>query len=222
MFTHLHNFCAVDLSAFYFDVRKDSLYCDPAGGLKRRAARTALDLVFDCLAKWLAPVLCFTAEDAWLCRHGDAESASVHLQLYPDIPADWRDGALGEKWGKIRELRRVVTGAIELERAQKRIGSSLQAAVKVYATPGHEAGFSRVDLPEIFITSDAAFVHGGAPPGAFTLPDMPGVGVAIGLAAGEKCARCWKVLPEVGWVKSHPDLCQRCAGAVDLLAKGKT
>ncbi len=221
MFTELHNFCAVDLSAFYFDVRKDSLYCDPASDVKRRAARACLDRVFDCLAKWLAPVLCFTAEEAWLSRHGDAESASVHLQLYPDIPADWRDDALGEKWGKIRELRRVVTGAIELERAQKRIGSSLQAAVTVYATPRHETGFERVDLPEIFITSAAAFAQGGAPSGAFTLPDMPGVSVAIGPAAGEKCARCWKVLPEVGSVKTHPDLCRRCAGAVDLVSKGK-
>ncbi len=219
MFTHLHNFCAVDLSAFYFDVRKDSLYCDPAGDLKRRAARAVLDRVFDCLAKWIAPVLCFTAEDAWLCRYGDAESSSVHLQLYPDVPASWRDDDLGEKWGKIRELRRVVTGAIELERAQKRIGSSLQAAVKVYAASQREADFGQVDLPEVFITSAAAFAQNPAPQGAFTLPDVPGVGVAVGLAAGEKCGRCWKVLPEVGSVKSHPDLCRRCAEAVDVLSR---
>ena len=220
MFTELHNFCAVDLSAFYFDVRKDSLYCDPAGDLKRRAARAVLDRVFDCLARWLAPVLCFTAEEAWLCRHGDADSASVHLQLYPDVPASWRDAALGEKWGKIRTLRRVVTGAIELERAQKRIGSSLQAAVKVYADDSYAATVRGIDLPELTITS-ATVVNPGLPPGdAFVLPDVPGVGVAVGLAAGEKCARCWKVLPEVGSVKSHPDLCRRCAGAVDGLARG--
>src|SRR6185437_2077004 len=121
-------FCAVDLSAFYFDVRKDSLYCDAPGSPPRRATRSVLDRVFECLVRWLAPVLCFTAEEAWLSRHGDAEDSSVHLQLFIDLPSGWRDDALGAKWAKIRDLRRVVTGAIELERAQKRIGSSLQAA----------------------------------------------------------------------------------------------
>ena len=144
----------------------------------------------------------------------------MHLQLFPDVPASWRDAALGEKWGKIRDLRRVVTGAIELERAQKRIGSSLQAAVKVYADDFYAATVRGIDLPELTITS-ATVVNPGLPPGdAFVLPDVPGVGVAVGLAAGEKCARCWKVLPEVGSVKSHPDLCRRCAGAVDGLARG--
>jgi isoleucyl-tRNA synthetase len=220
MFTELHNFCAVDLSAFYFDVRKDSLYCDPAGDVKRRAARATLDLVFDCLVKWLAPVLCFTAEEAWLCRHGDAGDASVHLQLYPEIPASWRDDAIGEKWEKIRTLRRAVTGAIELKRAEKFIGSSLQATIGVYAESQNAAGFKDVNLPETFITSDAVFMHGDAPAGAFTLPDVPGIAVVVDRAAGEKCARCWKVLPEVGSVKAHPDLCHRCADAVDGLAKG--
>ena len=111
MFTALHNFCAVDLSAFYFDIRKDRLYCDTPDDVGRRAARTALDRCFDCLVRWLAPVICFTAEEAWLARHGDAPGRSVHLELFPDVPAAWRDEALGERWQKLRDLRRVVTGA---------------------------------------------------------------------------------------------------------------
>ena len=220
MFTHLHNFCAVDLSAFYFDVRKDSLYCDPAGERKRRAARTVLDRVFDCLVRWLAPVLCFTAEEAWLCRHGDAESSSVHLQLYPETPESWRDDALGEKWAKLRDLRRVVTGAIELERAQKRIGSSLQAAVQIFAEDGYAGAAAGIDLPELCIASATGLKPGAPPQSAFVLPDVPGVGVTVGLAVGKKCARCWRVLDEVGEVESHPDLCHRCADAVDALARG--
>jgi isoleucyl-tRNA synthetase len=216
MFTAIHNFCAVDLSAFYFDVRKDSLYCDTPSALQRRAVRTTLDHIFECLTRWLAPVLCFTAEESWLARHGD--QSSVHLQLYRDVPASWRDEALAAKWVKLRELRRVVTGALELERAQKRIGASLQASVEIFATPDFVSALGGVDIPEICITS-AGVVHQAAPPAdSFTLPDVAGVGVRVSLAPGEKCQRCWKVLPEVGSVKEHLDLCHRCAAAVDALA----
>ena len=216
MFTALHNFCAVDLSAFYFDVRKDSLYCDAPGNPQRCAVRSTLDHIFECLTRWLAPVLCFTAEESWLARHGD--QSSVHLQLYRDVPQSWRDEALAAKWVKLRELRRVVTGALELERAQKRIGASLQAAVEIFATPDFVAALAGVDLPEICITS-AGVVRQAAPPAdSFTMPDIAGVGVRVTLAPGEKCQRCWKVLPEVGSIKEHPDLCRRCAAAVDALA----
>jgi isoleucyl-tRNA synthetase len=214
LFTALHTFCAVDLSAFYFDVRKDALYCDAPGALRRRAARTVLDRVFDCLACWLAPVLCFTAEEAWLCRHGGGDGESVHLQLHPAVPARWRDDTLGLKWARIRELRRAVTGAIELERAQKRLGSSLQAEVEVFAEPNDVAALAGLDLAEICIASSAA-IHPATPPdGAFTMPEAPGVGVLVRLAPGEKCQRCWRVLPEVGADPDHADLCQRCAETV--------
>jgi len=214
MFTELHNFCAVDLSAFYFDVRKDALYCDPFDGERRRAARTVLDRVFDALVRWLAPVLCFTAEEAWLCRHGDGDDRSIHLQLYPDILTDWRDEALGLQWTRIRDVRRVVTGAIELKRAEKFLGSSLQAAVRVYAGAEAQTAFAGVDPAELCITSAAAFASGTPPAGAFTLSDVPGVAVVVERAPGEKCARCWRVLPEVGGDPAHPDLCRRCTGAV--------
>jgi isoleucyl-tRNA synthetase len=214
MFTALHNFCAVDLSAFYFDVRKDALYCDPPDAARRRAARTVLDRVFDCLVRWLAPVLCFTAEEAWLCRHGAAPESSVHLQTYAEVPAGWRDDALGAKWARIRELRRVVTGALELERAQKRIGSSLQASVAIHADADYVAALAGLDLAEICITSDGTLSAAPPPAGAFTLPDVTGVAVVVGSAPGEKCQRCWRILPEVGTLASHPDLCRRCADAV--------
>ena len=219
MFTTLHNLCAVDLSAFYFDVRKDSLYCDAPDSPRRRAVRSVLDHVFEHLVRWLAPVLCFTAEEAWLSRHGDADDSSVHLQLYRDVPKSWRDDALGAKWAKIRDLRRVVTGAIELERAQKRIGSSLQAAVEIFVTSEWLAPLEGIDLPELCITS-AAILHTVAPPGgAFCLGDVSGVAVRVAAAPGEKCERCWRVLPEVGRVAAHPDLCYRCTEAVESLAQ---
>jgi isoleucyl-tRNA synthetase len=220
MFTEIHNFCAVDLSAFYFDVRKDSLYCDQPRAVVRRAARTVLDHIFECLVRWLAPVLCFTAEEAWLARHG--EGSSVHLELYPDLPQAWRNAALGAKWGKIRELRHVVTGALELERAQKRIGSGLQAAVEIFASPDDAATLAGIDLPELCITSGATLRAAAPPADSFTLADVPGVGVRVSAAPGEKCQRCWKVLPEVGTVAAHPDLCHRCAEAVDALAGAGT
>jgi len=214
MFIELHAFCAVDLSAFYFDVRKDSLYCDPPGDLRRRAVRTVLDRVFDALVRWLAPVLCFTAEEAWLCRHGDGDDSSIHFQRYAPIPSTWRNEALGLKWTRIRDVRRVVTGAIELKRAEKFLGSSLQAAVRIYANADAHTAFAGVDAAELCITSAAAFAADAPPAGAFTLPDVPGVGVMVERAPGDKCARCWRVLPEVGGDPTHVDLCRRCAEAV--------
>jgi isoleucyl-tRNA synthetase len=214
MFTALHNFCAVDLSAFYFDVRKDALYCDAPDSARRRAARTVLDRCFDCLVRWLAPVLCFTAEEAWLCRHGDAPDESVHFALYPAVPAAWRDDALAEKWGLIRDLRRTVTGAIELERAQKRLGSSLQAEIEVVAEPRHVAALAGLDLAEICIASSGTVRTGTPPADWFALPDVAGVAARVTLAPGDKCQRCWRVLLEVGAQPGHADLCRRCAAVV--------
>jgi isoleucyl-tRNA synthetase len=213
-FAELHTFCAVDLSAFYFDVRKDSLYCDPADAGRRRAARTVLDLLFDHLTAWLAPFLCFTAEEAWLSRHpGGGES--VHLRLFPEVPAAWRDDALAAKWETLRQLRRVVTGALEIKRAEKAIGSSLQACPIVYAGEPFRAAAHNVDLAELFITSDARFAEGEAPADSFALADVPGVRVTVALASGDKCERCWKVLGDVGSHPEHQGVCLRCADAVD-------
>jgi len=145
----------------------------------------------------------------------DGDADSVHLRLYPTIPSGWLDPALGEKWKTVRALRRVVTGALELERAEKRIGSSLQAAPHVHAAPEYVAALSGLDLAEICITSGGDLVTGDAPAGAFSLPDVAGVAVVPALASGTKCARCWQVLEEVGKSAKHPLLCQRCEAAVE-------
>jgi isoleucyl-tRNA synthetase len=215
LFTALHNFCAVDLSAFYFDIRKDRLYCDGFDDPHRRAARTVLDRTFDCLVRWLAPILCFTAEEAWLARYGDAAGRSIHLELFAEVPETWRDPALAERWAGLRDLRRVVTGALEVERAEKRIGSSLQAAVAIFAPEPLVATLGDVDLAELCITSAATVEAAPPPAGAFTLPDVTGIGVVVSPAIGTRCERCWRVLPEVGHVPGHDDLCQRCAEVID-------
>jgi isoleucyl-tRNA synthetase len=227
MFTALHNFCAVDLSAFYFDIRKDSLYCDRADDPRRRAARTVFDRLFDCLTAWLAPILCFTAEEAWQFRHGRSEADrwpdSVHLRLFPELPADWRDDALAARWHKVRAVRRVVTGALERKREDRLVGSSLQARCVVYFPENKwdlADAFSDIDAAEIFITSDAELRRvsdgGDVPEGAFALGEIESLGVVVVVerAAGERCERCWRVLPEVGRDPDHPGICGRCADAV--------
>ena len=165
-----------DLSAFYLAIRKDSLYCDPPSWTRRRACRTMLDQLFHCLTSWLAPILCFTAEEVWLSRFGDAES-SVHLMPFAAPPAEWRDPRLGEKWESIRAVRRVVTGALEIERQEKNaIGSSLEAAPVVYvADPQMLTALEAIDLAEISITSDATVKTGAGPSEAFRLDEVKGV-----------------------------------------------
>ncbi len=216
--TELNTFCSGDLSAFYFDIRKDAIYCDPPSSLRRRAGRTVMAEVFSFLTAWLAPITCFTAEEAWLARPKDMPDGaadSVHLRIFSTIPAGWLDPALGEKWKTVRALRRVVTGALELERAEKRIGSSLQAAPHVHVAPEYVAAMKGLDLAEICITSGGELVAGEAPSGAFTLADVGGVGVVPAPAHGAKCARCWQVLEEVGKSATHPLICRRCEAAVD-------
>lgn len=217
LFTELHNFCAVDLSAFYFDIRKDALYCDAPTSVRRRATRTVLHEVFSRLTAWLAPILCFTAEEAWRARPFKTGEESVHLRVYPETPADWRDAALAARWDKIRDIRRVVTGALERARADKKIGSSLQAAPVVHLSPERKAELAGIDIAEIAITSGVTLAEGAAPAGAFSLPEVAGVAVVVELAGGEKCERCWQVLTEVGSHQNHPTLCNRCTDAVESM-----
>jgi isoleucyl-tRNA synthetase len=129
------------------------------------------------------------------------------------VPQSWRNDALAAKWNKIRDLRRVVTGALELERANKRIGASLQAHPKIFANGAYVDALNGIDLAEISITSAATLQPGAAPGGAFTLSDVPDVGVVVELADGEKCERCWRVLPDVG-SHGHPGVCGRCDEAL--------
>jgi isoleucyl-tRNA synthetase len=212
--TALNIFATNDLSAFYFDIRKDALYCDAASSPRRRASRTAMAAIFDALTAWLAPILPFTAEEAWLTKN-PSETDSVHLRLFPDLPKAWSDEALGRKWDRIRDLRRVVTGALELARAAKTIGASLEAApVLVLAKDEDVRLFDGLDLAEIAITSAARIDQGTAPEGAFTLAGVEGAACVFAPAEGDKCTRCWKVLPDVGHDPAHPMICGRCAEAV--------
>jgi isoleucyl-tRNA synthetase len=214
IFAALNVFMTVDLSAFYFDIRKDALYCDPISSLTRRAALTVLDQLFCCTVVWLAPMLCFTAEEAWLSRYGSG-AGSVHLELFPELPAQWRDQALAEKWRKVRQVRRVITGALEIERAGKRIGSSLEADPFVHvADPELFAALVDTDLAEVCITSAATLVQGEGPADAFRLPEVPCVAVEVRLAAGTKCARSWKITPNVGSDPAYPDVTPRDAQAL--------
>ena len=129
-------FMNADLSAFYFDIRKDALYCDAPSSLRRRGALEAIEHIFRAVTVWLAPILVFTTEEAWSAR--DAAHRSIHLEQFPAIPTAWRDDQLAKTWETIRMLRLVVTGAIEIARAEKQIGSSLEAAPRVYlSNPEH-------------------------------------------------------------------------------------
>ena len=214
VFHALSNFMTVELSAFYFDIRKDALYCDPVTSPTRRACRTVLDALFEYLTAWLAPMLCFTMEEVRQSRYPD-EQASIHLQTFPDVPAAWRDEALAAKWRKVRDLRRVVTGALEIERKEKRIGSSLEAAPEIFvADPAIKTAMAGVDLAEIAITSQAVLKEGEGPTDAFRLDDVAGVAVVPHLAQGRKCARSWKILPDIGADPRYPDLSPRDAAAV--------
>ena len=214
IFAALSAFMTTDLSAFYFDIRKDALYCDPISSTTRKACLTVIDQLFRATVLWLAPMLPFTAEEAWLARY-PSEDGSVHLELFPEVPSSWRDEALAEKWRKVRNVRRVVTGAIEIERAGKRIGSSLEAAPIVYVSdPDLFGALVDIDLAEVAITSAATLVEGDGPPEAFRLDEVKGVAVEVGLAEGTKCARSWKILASVGSDPAYPDVSPRDAQAL--------
>jgi isoleucyl-tRNA synthetase len=201
VYPELHSFCSADLSAFYFDIRKDTLYCDRPDSLRRRAARTVLDHLHRCLTIWLAPVLCFTAEEAWSARFGNG--GSVHLQTFPEIPPSWHDTELAARWARLRDIRREVTTAIEQLRACGEIGASLQAAVSL-GLPAADSGLlPTAEWQDLAIVSSLDL-----------MADAPVVSVSVTKATGSKCTRCWRVLPEVGSVAAHPALCLRCADAV--------
>jgi len=210
----LTQFMNTDLSAFYFDIRKDALYCEPISSIKRKAALETIEQIFRCTCVWLAPLMCFTAEEAWLARY-PSETASVHVETFPKLPASWRDDALAEEWEQIKRVRRVVTGALEIERANKRIGSSLEAAPQVFIDDDElEAVLEDIDFAEVCITSGVEIVSGEAPDGAFKLPDVANVGVVPKPAQGKKCARSWRITTDVGSDPAFPDLSARDAAAV--------
>ncbi len=210
----LFNFMTIDLSSFYFDIRKDALYCDAPSSPTRRACLTVLHHLFDCLTAWLAPVLAFTMEEVWQNRYPD-ESFSVHMRQFPETNPDWLAPELADKWSHIRAIRRVVTGALEIERREKRIGSSLEAAPIVYVNNDEAfAAMQGVDMADICITSQIELRQEAPPADAFVDADIVDIGVVPALAVGEKCQRSWKIHPDVGSVADYPNLTPRDAAAV--------
>jgi len=211
VFRAIFDFATLDLSSFYFDIRKDALYCD--GETNRRlSALTVLNILHERLTTWLAPILTFTMEEVWLERM--PEETSVHLVDFPDTPAAWRDNALAERSEKVRAVRRVVTGALEEQRTAKVIGSSLEAAPTVYLSADFAAIITNSEtFADLCITSQITLSQDAAPEGAFVLQDVEGVAVSFAKASGEKCDRCWKVLPDVG-THTHQGVCARCDAAL--------
>ncbi len=215
VFRAVFEFATVDLSSFYFDIRKDVLYCD-APGTRRNACRTVLDILFHRLTTWLAPVLVFTMEDVWLARF-PSDDDSVHLQDIPTTPKDWLNDPLATKWDGIRRTRRVVTAALEIQRQNKVIGASLEAAPVVYIEDATLLETLRtVPFDDICLTSEITLTNDPIPDNAFTLPETAGIGVIFEKALGNKCMRCWKLLSDVG-THAHTDTCARCN---DALSKG--
>jgi isoleucyl-tRNA synthetase len=210
----LSHFMNTDLSAFYFDIRKDTLYCEPYSSAKRKGALDTIEQIFRHVTLWLAPLLCFTAEEAWLARY-PSEDGSVHLEVFPDVSKSWRNEALAEDWEQIKRVRRVVTGALEIERANKKIGSALEAAPHVFIEDDQMlSALEGIDFAEVCITSGIEIVEGEAPTGAFTLADVPGVGVVPRKATGRRCARSWRYTDDVGSDPDFPELSARDAAAV--------
>jgi isoleucyl-tRNA synthetase len=225
IFALLTNFMTQDLSAFYFDIRKDALYCDAWSSNKRKSCRTVMDQLFHCLTTWWAPILTFTMEEVWLTRF-DGEGSSVHLMQFAKTPGEWHQSDIARKWDMIRNVRGAVTGALELERAQKRIGSSLEAAPTVYVQMDADsiAVLKACDFAEVCITSDITIVEGEGPANAFRLDDLKNVAVVPAKAEGQKCARSWKISKDIGKDKDFPDITPRDAEAVREWQKrfGKT
>ena len=210
----LLNFMTNDLSAFYFDIRKDALYCDPYSSLRRKACRTTIDILFEHVTRLIAPMLAFTAEEAFWSRYPGKDD-SIHLKTFLEVPPEWKDGELAEKWDRIRRLRSVITGALEIERREKRIGSSLEAAPVVHVSDAELLAASEgVNMADVAITSDLTLKEGEGPADAFRLEEVPGVAVVVKKAEGRKCARSWKITPEVGADPEFPDITPRDAEAV--------
>ncbi|WP_373492379.1 isoleucine--tRNA ligase [Parasphingorhabdus sp.] len=184
----LNAFAQEDLSAFFFDIRKDCLYCDAADDPKRMAYRTVMDILFHALTRYIAPVLVFTAEEIWQSRFPDEED-SIHLKEWPEVDAGWLDGDLAGKWEKIRDAREHVTEAIEPLRREKTIRSSLEAEV-VY--PMADLPISSDEFAELAIVADV----------------RDGDVIAVSKTDNHKCGRCWRLLPEV---EEDGMLCDRCA-----------
>lgn len=217
IFKDIYNFCTLELSAFYFDIRKDTLYCADRQSLEYKGTCFVLEKLFEYISIWLSPILSFTTEEAWQIRH---PSSSVHEQDFPMPPAIWQRDDLREQMDALLKIRAITTGALEKARADKKIGSSLQAKLNLYVDSQKEPlpYLTNFDLPQIMITSDVEIHHTAAPPFAEIVPNLPSISLNIVPATGQKCERCWRVLPEVE--KTPHLLCERCENVVATFPEG--
>lgn len=216
-YSELHTFCANDLSAFYFDIRKDAVYCDAKDDIKRLSCLTVMNKLFICISHWLAPVLSFTAEEAWLSYQLNQDKKSIHLQTFPEIPEIWNNEKIGEKGIFTQEVRKTITASIEIERLAKTIGSSLEAEIYIYSNDPENSKFlNSMDFSEIAIVSKAVIVNAQVPSNA-TMNDELNIGVVVKQASGEKCERCWKIMDSVKLNDTEfgqINLCPRCLEAI--------
>ena len=207
MFTTLLNFCSNDLSAFYFDIRKDSIYCDSFDSKKRRSARTLLNLIFDHLVRWLAPSLSFTCEEAWKAK---GNTSSIHLEDFLKASQDFKNNDIANKWNIIKNIRKVITGAIEKKRAEKLIGSSLEANVIIYVKEDLKKKIEEINFDEIAITSSFQLLDYKNKKDYFALEEIDDVAVTVEKTDGQKCERCWKYTD----ILQDKQICQRCDEAI--------
>ena len=208
MFTTLLNFCSNELSSFYFDIRKDTIYCDKKYSMKRRSARTLLDILFNVLIRWLAPSLVFTCEEAWKAR---GNKSSIHLEEFFEIDSKFENVQIFQKWKTIKDIRKVITGALEKKREDKIIGSSLEASINIYVSSKIFSKLQNIDFAEIAITSSASIIESSDFTLGFSTDEVDSVSVDIKKSSGSKCNRCWKILEEV---TSSNDICHRCKDAI--------
>ena len=221
VFHAVHNFCAVDLSALYLDIIKDRLYTSLPDDPRRRAAQTVCFDVFSALGRLMAPILTFTAEEAWRYMPG-VHSESVHLERFPDAQREWLDDTLKRDWDRLLEVRREVAKALETARAEKLIGSGLEAAVRIADAPEDLPALLRAKramLPPVFIVSRVSLDRADTRSTiTYESQDIPGLVIGVDRARGEKCERCWTRSEHVGESREHPTLCERCVPIVTQLS----
>ncbi|MEJ2656784.1 MAG: isoleucine--tRNA ligase [Desulfobacterales bacterium] len=216
----LYNYCIVDLSAFYLDILKDRLYTSPSQSVGRRSAQTVIYTVLDTLARLMAPILAFTAEEIWSFMPDRKNgSTSVHLTSLPAVREEWKNEEMAHKWRRLIKVRGEVTKALEEARVKKLIGHSLDAAVIIY-TDNELYGILEQymnDLKTILIVSEASLIKGEQPDVTFKSVDIEGLSIEIKTASGEKCERCWIRDISVGTDSQHPTICGRCRNALKAL-----
>ncbi|MBQ9441291.1 MAG: isoleucine--tRNA ligase [Alphaproteobacteria bacterium] len=217
-YTELHAFCANDLSAFYFDIRKDTIYCDSKDNVIRKASLTVMNNIFVCLVHWLAPVLSFTSEEAWQAYPLNEKKDSIHLQEFPSIPEVWQNDDIEKQGQFIQSIRKVINGAIEIERLAKTIGSSLEADIIIYTSDNKVyKELNKIDIQELAIVSSAKCVLAKAPYPVIVNEELQ-MGVIVKKSEYKKCDRCWKLLDSVKEYNNEygtVNLCERCNKVVN-------